>query len=73
MTEENAIRWCRGVFYLSMCAFTAGIVVLLLPYLWGEGWLPPASIGYKIFGWLLACGVVVGGTSALFLMTSERH
>ena len=73
MTEENAIRWCRGVFYLSMCAFTAGIVVLVFPYLWGAEWFPAESIGYKIFGWMLACGGVIGGTSALFLLMSERH
>ena len=73
MTEENAIRWCRGVFYLAMCAFTAGIAVLVFPYLWGAEWFTAGSIGYKVFGWMLASGVVVGGASALFLLTSDRN
>lgn len=72
MTQKDAIRWCRGVFYLAMCAFTIGMVALTLPYLWGDGLFTTESVGYKIFGWLLASGVVVGGASALFLLTSDR-
>lgn len=37
MTDKDAIRWCRGVFYLAMCAFTIDMVALTLPYLWGDG------------------------------------
>ena len=72
MTQKDAIRWCRKIFYLSMCALTVGFVIMALT-IWVEGgWLRPSATTQTVGGWFLACGSVIGGTTALLLLTTDR-